>query len=156
MRSKLTVDIAAAVIYLVAANPALTGLAVHEWISLGLVLVLLVHCAIHYDWIINTLRGHVDRASRANLVLDAITLIVFIACTISGVFVSRHILPTLGFVAPGYFFWNPIHALTAKALLALLLLHVIAHWRWFTSLFARRAKNKETPDTSADQWTKPA
>jgi hypothetical protein len=159
LATDVAIDLAAAVVYLVVANPALTGLAVHEWAGLGLILVLLVHCAVHYDRIIGILRRHIDKASLANLVLDAATLVTFIACTVSGLLVSRHVLPALGFAAPGYFFWSPMHALTAKALLALLLVHVIAHWRWVAALFTRKtrgkevsdATDKEVPDATADR-----
>jgi hypothetical protein len=60
--------------------------------------------------------------------------------TVSGLMVSRHILPLFGLVAPGYFFWNPLHSISAKVLLALLLVHIVSHWRWLASLFGRHRK----------------
>lgn len=142
LNHNLIIDIIATVIYLIAANPIITGLAIHEWISLGLILVFVVHCATHYDWIVNMVRHRASAAAIANLVLDVLTLIVFMVVTVSGLLVSRHILPLFGFVAPGYFFWNPIHSIAAKILLALLLIHVVVHWKWFVSLFKQR-NNKE-------------
>ena len=44
-------------------------------------------------------------------------------------------LPALGLYADGYYFWDPLHAIAAKALLALLLVHVVAHWRWLAGFF---------------------
>ncbi|MDR1014914.1 MAG: DUF4405 domain-containing protein [Coriobacteriales bacterium] len=141
------IDLVAAAVYVVAANPAVTGLALHEWLGLGVVVVFVVHCAAHYEGISNTVRRHADRASAANLVLDAVTLVVFMVVTVSGLMVSRHILPLLGLVAPGYFFWNPVHSISAKVLLALLLVHVVVHWRWIRSMFARRKSSVDSSHT---------
>jgi hypothetical protein len=137
MRARFIIDALAAAVYLVAANPAITGLAVHEWISLGVILVFLIHCTMHYDWVVATVKKHVDKASVAHLVLDSATLIVFVVCVVSGLLVSRYLLPLLGFVAPGYFFWSPVHSLSAKMLLALLLVHLVVHGKWFAALFKK-------------------
>jgi hypothetical protein len=134
----LVIDVVALAAYLVAANPAITGLAVHEWISLGLIVVFIIHCAVHIDEILETVQRRKMNMSTANIVLDVVTLIVFMAVTVSGLLVSRHILPTFGLVSFGYFFWNPIHSIAAKLLLALLFVHVVLHWRWFTGLWKRK------------------
>jgi hypothetical protein len=59
-----------------------------------------------------------------------LTITVFMVVMISGIMVSRHVLPAFGLVAPGYFFWSPLHSLFAKLLLALLIVHVVVHARW--------------------------
>ncbi|MDR1422538.1 MAG: DUF4405 domain-containing protein [Coriobacteriales bacterium] len=143
---RLTIDILAAVLYIGAANPLITGLAVHEWLGFGLIFVFVIHCAVNYDWIITTLRRRTKDANMAHLVLDALTLIMFMTVTVSGLFVSRHILPLFGWVASGYYFWNPLHAISAKLLLALLLIHVVVHARWFVRLFARRRGTDDRDD----------
>ncbi|MDO4289622.1 MAG: hypothetical protein Q4C41_00135 [Eggerthellaceae bacterium] len=43
--------------------------------------------------------------------------------------VSGAVLPAFGLYATGYFFWNPLHAASAKVLLALLLIHVAVNVR---------------------------
>ncbi|MDR0500872.1 MAG: DUF4405 domain-containing protein, partial [Coriobacteriales bacterium] len=100
------------------------------------------HCAINLDTVIAWIRSRGTVSQRLHLLLDVITLIVFVTCTISGLLVSRHILPLCGFVAPGYFFWLPLHSLTAKMLLALLLVHVVAHLPWFAAHFSKKKKEK--------------
>jgi hypothetical protein len=135
---RLIIDFLAAVIYLVAANPLITGLALHEWLSCGLLIVFIVHCAIDLDTVFAWIRSREAGASRLHLLLDGFTLVVFMACTVSGLLVSRYILPLFGLVAPGYFFWLPLHSLTAKMLLALLLVHVAVHLPWFAARFSKR------------------
>ncbi|MEI3231991.1 MAG: DUF4405 domain-containing protein [Gordonibacter pamelaeae] len=66
-------------------------------------------------------------------------------CVVSGVLVSGAVLPALGYYAQGYYFWDPLHAVSAKVLLALLLVHVVVHARWFMR-FAMRGKDTEHAD----------
>ena len=137
-KSKLIINIIAVIIYLTAANPAITGIMIHEWISVVCIFVFIVHCAVNYDWIIATLRRRTEKVGIAHLVLDIAILVVFMLTTVSGLMVSRYILPLFDQVAPGYFFWNPLHSITAKILLALLLIHVVTHFSWFTRLFIKK------------------
>ena len=41
--------------------------------------------------------------------------------------VSATVLPAFGLFAPGYFVWDPLHAASAKVLLALVLVHAVSH-----------------------------
>jgi hypothetical protein len=140
--TNLVIDVVALLLYLAAANPGITGLLLHEYLSLALLVVFVVHCAAHYDWVLAALRRHAANADTANLVLDAVTLLVFAVVMVSGLMVSRFILPALGYVGEGYFFWNPLHSISAKVLLALLLVHVVVHWRWLASVLNRYRKKK--------------
>lgn len=59
----------------------------------------------------------------ARIVLDAALFIAIAVCVVSGVLISATVLPMFGLFAPGYFIWNPLHAASAKILLALVLVH---------------------------------
>ena len=138
-KKNFIVDLVALVVYLAAASPALTGIAVHEWLGIGVLAVLVVHCAVHADWVASVAKG--ARASswgaRANLVLDALILVAFMVVVVSGVCISGSMLPMMGLYSEGYFFWDPLHAIAAKALLALLLVHVVVHWKWLVGLMKK-------------------
>ena len=116
-RKLLAVDAACLLVYLVAASPALTGIGIHEWLGLGVLVVFFAHAAMHVDWAVEAVRS------------------AFMTVTVSGIMVSGAVLPALGLYADGYYFWDPLHAIAAKALLALLLVHVVAHWRWLAGFF---------------------
>lgn len=78
VRKAVVVDVVALVAYLAASFPSFTGVAAHEWLSIGVFVVLVVHCVQHYDWIVDTLKGFTKMKSfarRARFVLD-----VLIAC----------------------------------------------------------------------------
>lgn len=131
LRKSLIVDAVVLVIYAVAANPAVTGVGVHEWLGLGALVVIVAHTAMHVDYLADTLRHAAHRRGMrlAKLALDALLVLVFMLCCVSGLMVSGAVLPALGLYAEGYYFWDPLHAASAKLLLALLLVHVAANWK---------------------------
>lgn len=140
-RKSLAVDAACLLAYLVAANPAVTGIGVHEWVGVGVLLAFLVHVAMHVDWVVEAVKSAVARPSWArtgNLVLDALIVVAFMTVTVSGLMVSGAVLAAFGLYADGYYFWDPLHATAAKVLLALLLVHVVAHGKWLVGFFKNR------------------
>lgn len=141
----LAIDVVALVAYLVAANPALTGIGLHEWLGLGALVALFVHLLVHADWCVDALRTTLRRptwARTGNLVVDALMLVTLVVVVVSGLFVSGAVLPAFGLYAEGYYFWDPLHAIAAKALLALLLVHVVVHWKWFANVAKKGRSNR--------------
>ena len=143
-KKNLAIDVAALAVFLAVANPALTGIGVHEWLGLGMLLVFFVHALLHADWAVEALRGSIARPSwgcTGNLVLDALIVVALMAVTVSGIMVSGAVLPTFGWYAQGYYFWDPLDAMSAKALLALLLVHVVVHGKWLARVFKKGEKH---------------
>ena len=104
--------------YALVAVPALTGVGAHEWLGVAVVAALLAHCA---------RRGAAPArgaAAAGRAVLNGLIVVALAACAVSGAMVSGAVLPALGLYARGYFFWDPLHAASAKVLLALLLVHL--------------------------------
>lgn len=133
MGKNLAIDIAALIVYVVVSLPSCTGIVFHEWASVGLFILFLIHCVAHYDWVIDVAkgcRGGFSWVRQGNLLLDMIVLAVFMLVMVSGLGISGVILPSLGLVSFGYYVWGPLHSLCAKMLFALLLIHCVAHWRW--------------------------
>ena len=77
--------------------------------------------------------------------MDALIVVGFMVATVSGLMVSGTVLQVLGLYAPGYFFWDPLHAIAAKLLLALLVVHVAVHARWIVRM-ARKGKGDDELD----------
>ena len=128
--------------YLAAANPALTGVAAHEWLGLGIGLVLLVHGAQHVDFAGHLLTSRGAWRAKGRILLDAALVLSVAVVVLSGLMESGTVLPAFGFYAEGYYFWGPLHAASAKVLLALLVVHGALNlgsaWR-----LAQRARAKE-------------
>lgn len=126
-KRNLAIDLIALLVYLVVATPAITGIGLHEWLGLGVLVVFFVHIA----------AALVRKPRVGNFVLDVLILVVLAAATVSGLMVSGAVLPAVGLYAEGYYFWDPLHAISAKVLLALLLVHVAAHWKWIVAWFRK-------------------
>ena len=128
-RGRVAFDLVVLTGYLVAANPALTGIPAHEYIGLGAVVVMAAHMVASADGLLAFRRGRWGRA-----VLNGILLAALATCAVSGVMVSGDVLPALGLYTAGYHFWDPLHALSAKVLLAALVVHVVLRapmvWAW--------------------------
>ena len=147
----LAIDLFVLVVYLIAANPAITGIGVHEWLGLGVMVAFLVHCIVHVDWVGKAIIGFKNSTggARGNLILDASILLAFMIVTVSGLLISGTVLQSIGLYAEGYFFWGPLHAVAAKVLLALLLVHVVVHWKWF-ALFIKKGKGDNHAEAERD------
>ena len=133
-KRSIVADIVLTVAFLASLLPGVTTVAAHEWLGLVVTAAFLVHIAAH-------LRPSERTALRtANLVVDGLALVALAVVTVSGVLVSGAVLPAFGFFADGYFFWNPLHAASAKVLLALVIVHLALHARFISgALKASRA-----------------
>jgi hypothetical protein len=132
-RHKLTLDVASFVAYLAATNTAITGIAVHEWLCVGLAVAFAFHTTLHWDWAMRMFADFIRKLlsmSRLNFVLDILLFVVLTAVMLSGFMVSRSVLPTLGLSVPFGPSWRILHSITAKLLLLVLGAHVGLHWRW--------------------------
>ena len=120
-----------------------TGLAIHEWLGLGIGLALLLHLTLHWDWVIRTTRKLLVRGGRDRGIwlLNLALLVVMTLCVLSGVLVSQVALHQLGItVHPGPF-WMNMHDTTAKLTLILASVHVAVRWRWIVSVGRRLLGN---------------
>ncbi|MEN6299682.1 MAG: hypothetical protein ABFD51_07200, partial [Anaerolineaceae bacterium] len=54
---KLSLDILSGISTLVLLSPSLTGIPVHEWLGLAVIIPLLVHLLLNWGWIVTTTRS---------------------------------------------------------------------------------------------------
>lgn len=126
---KAALDVAAAALFAAAVLPQLTGIAAHEWLGIVVLVALLAHLAARLDALAGLCRAAARRSflALARVALDAALFLTLAVCVVPGVLVSATVLPTFGLFAPGYFAWDPLHAASAKVLLALVLVHAVSH-----------------------------
>lgn len=145
MKRMLVVDFSAFLTYALAALPSLTGVPAHEWFGLALLAPVFVHCAQHVDRVARALPRCVREARLRNcgrLALDAALLVALSTVFVSGLGMSGAVLQAFGLYAEGYYTWSPLHAAAAKALLALLLVHMAVHAGSLYNLLKRRGVAK--------------
>jgi hypothetical protein len=139
-RGKLALGATALVTYLAATNTKLTGIPIHEWLSVGVAVVIALHVALDWDYTIKVLRHFIRKLlslSRFNLIVDIALFVVFAAVMLSGFLVSRVVVPLLGMSVPFGPTWRILHSVTATLALPVLGVHVGLHWRWIVKATRR-------------------
>lgn len=132
-RTRLALDGGLFVALLVAFSPATTGISVHEWLSLAIILPALFHLIINWDWVVHALSrllGKLRAVSRANLLVDAVLFVSAVTVMLSGFMVSQSIASALGVTVVPALAWHVAHSFSAKLSIILMVVHLGLHWRW--------------------------
>jgi hypothetical protein len=153
-RTNLALDVVIAAAFLVASNPPVAGLAVHEWVGLAFAAAITAHLVLHWDWSIQATKRLLTRSRgvRLNYAVDALLFVALTASVLSGLLTSRHVLPSFGLPAEPARGWREIHSLAANASVAAIGAHLGLHWNWIALNLPRlarmRAKGTGTGNTS--------
>lgn len=118
---------AMAALFALSALPGLTGITLHEWIGLAVTAAFLGHGAVRLGRLRGCCRAAAGAMPRVHAALDGLILLAWATCAVSGLLVSATVLPAFGLYAEGYYWWDPLHAMAAKALLVLILAHAALH-----------------------------
>lgn len=117
-----------------------TGIPAHEWIGFIVIIPLLVHLILDWDWIVSVTKRMFKRTpgqTRFNYGLDWLLFVMITLSIFSGAMISVAALPALGFtfsVEPNVdLYWLPIHTLTSNLLLPLIGIHLAMHGKWIVS-----------------------
>jgi Domain of unknown function (DUF4405) len=134
------------VAYTFACSLGFTGIAIHEWLGIGLGVVLLVHLTLHWDWVIRTTRKLVSGGGRERFVwlVNLLLLVSMTLCIASGILISQVALPGLGITLPASSFWRQMHGTTATLTLILVPVHAALRWRWIAGVARRLASGAVT------------
>lgn len=137
---KLSLDILSGISTLVLLSPSLTGIPVHEWLGLAVIIPLLVHLLLNWGWIVTTTRsffGKLPGRTRINYVLNVLLFILMTAEGFTGLMISREILPLFGLSASHNFLFRSLHSQLADGLLIVLGLHLALNWKWVVTVFKK-------------------
>ena len=134
---------------------------IHTWSGIGMIFAVILHIAIHWNWItqttIRTWRVITGKrkpfAARLiyNIVLDASTAISFIICTVSGLYFLYFAQqgPAGQVILFNKITWDLIHTWSGVLMTIGAILHFALHWKWVTNItgkiFARQKKTKIDP-----------
>lgn len=153
MLKNLFIDLTALAAFFIAFEPHMTGETIHEWLSVALAGVLVVHILLHWKWVVQVTKRFVQqmRASvRLNYLVNALTFLAYVAVMLSGIMISKSVLGTFGLQGVHDQAWRMLHNLSANAALYMTALHFALHWKWvlhamrqlvtapFKPLFARK------------------
>ena len=129
------------VAYTLAYSLGFTGIATHEWLGIGLGVVLLVHLTLHWDWVIRTTQKLLRWNGRERFIwlVNLLLLVSMTLCIASGILISEVALPALGIALPASSFWRQVHGTTATLTLVLVPIHAALRWRWIVGVARRFA-----------------
>ena len=128
----------------------------HTWGGVLMIVAVIIHFAIHWDWvkmmtrrIVNAMRSRGSRLSRGaliNVVIDLAVAVSFLLCALTGVYLL--FAPSGAFQGgqnpawdPGFLFsrttWDLIHTWSGAALIIAAVIHLAIHWRWVMNVTRR-------------------
>ena len=84
-------------------------------------------CLLHWEWVVGIstrLFGGLARGVRLNYVIDLVLFVAFTAAVLSGVMMSKHVLPAFGLHASPVRAWRGIHDFSANLLVVAVAVHV--------------------------------
>ena len=155
-RSRLLLDLALLIGLLVANDPERTGLAIHEWLSITLVVPILVHLVINWEWTVQVTKRFFARllsASRLNLVVDTALFASTVAVMVSGLAVSSVVAGFFGLTSGASPLWIAVHEISATGTIVTLLVHFALHGKWFvqtlSTMFGPRPAGGRTVATGS-------
>jgi hypothetical protein len=139
-KTNLLIDFGMLAAFLVANEPRMTGENIHEWLSIGVWLVMVVHLLLHWDWIINVAKSYFVKlwhSSRLNFFVDVLLFLGFNAIMFSGLMISKSVLPSLGISVAHSGSWKQIHSVSAELTVWMVAAHFGLHWRWIVSMLKK-------------------
>jgi len=140
-KKNLLVDTSIFLAILVAMEPRFSGIAIHEWLSLSLAAAIVVHLLLHWKWIVGVGGRFFQKlwhTSRLKFVVDSLLFVDFIAVVMSGIMISRSVVPTLGLsIGQTNIEWRMLHSLSTSAVILLVGLHVALNWGWVVNTVKR-------------------
>ncbi|MCH6265512.1 MULTISPECIES: DUF4405 domain-containing protein [Neobacillus] len=144
--TKIVLDLLMAITFVLLMNPrVLDGLPFHEIAGLVIGGAILVHIGLNYRWVVNTTKKIFDpklpNKTRFSYLLNVLLLISMAGVIITGILISRVVLPSLAI--QGNHTIRELHGLSADATLAFVGLHVGVHWQWVMSICKKAFKTKE-------------
>ncbi len=132
-KKNFVIDILIFFAFLIAMEPNLSGIAIHEWLSLALAAMIIVHLLLHWDWIISVgglFFKKLWHSSRLKFFVDMLLFISVVAIMMSGIMISRIVLPTLGIDLQSGLAWRQIHSTAADISIILVGIHFALNWNW--------------------------
>lgn len=144
-RKRLVLDAILFVATLVAFFPETTGISVHEWLSLALVVPLLFHLVINWTWVVKTLGRFLEKlkaTSRLNMFVDAALFVSAVTVMLSGLLVSQVIAAAFGQTTSPSAMWVFMHSLSAKTTILFTLVHLALHANWIARILQPRKERE--------------
>lgn len=139
-KTNLLIDTGIFLAFVVAMEPRFSGIAIHEWLSVALAAAVIAHLALHWKWIVGVGARFFKKlwhTSRLKFVVDCALFVAFITLMLSGLLISKSVLPALGIQAQASQVWRMLHSASADLSMLLVGLHFALNWDWVVRMLKR-------------------
>jgi cytochrome b561 len=147
----LWLDVLLLLLFLLIQSPRITGVAAHEWLGIAIAVPLVIHMLLSWHWIISKARRLFANGSvrtRINYAINLVLFIVMVAVIVSGVLVSRVVLPWAGIQTIYDADWFELHDSASNVLFVAIGLHLAMNWGWVLAAMRRRSFTAEEAEAS--------
>ena len=120
--------------------PQTTGIPIHEWASIIILIPFFLHLTINWNWIAKNSTKFLKRQAnkkRFDYVLNWLLYVFMIIVSISGIVISESALRLFGIYFEPDRFWSIIHNISATLFMAVLGIHIALHWKWIVRTFTK-------------------
>lgn len=136
---KVLIDFGMTVLLLLLMAYERVGAAAHEWLGIGLFLLVVLHHLLNRKWSGNLLKGRYRPMRIAQTVLVALVVCAMLGSMASGIVLSRHALTFLP-VRGGASWARTMHMLCGYWGFVLMSLHLGLHWGMIVGIVSRHIK----------------
>lgn len=144
---------------------------IHSWISVVIVALVIIHILLHWRWIVETtkrVKSYVLKRQKAILerYIAAFILFILTAFQVLAGFVLWLIVPrgvgnlSATLTGTGRTFWGlqrnvwvDLHAWVAVFMVAIIVVHLIIHWRWIINMTLGKRQPRKTQGTTEAKGT---
>ena len=150
-RTKLLIDLGAFVAFLISMDPRSSGIPIHEWLTIALTGVIVVHLLLNWSWIVDVTKRLFIKSTngaRVNYVLNWLLFIDGVLIMLSGIMISESVMPFFGVTMSEAFAWRSLHDTSANLFLIILGIHLALHWNWIIVTTKRLLTRKEAQSVS--------
>lgn len=147
-QDRLAIDAVISMGILIAFVPSLTGMALHEMVSVSIIVPCLVHMIVNWDWTVHVVRNLAEKAalkSPLDLAIDVALFVSAVTVMLSGFMVSSVLLPMLGISPQGGSIWQALHSLSANATVLTAAVHLVRHREWIAVSLRELGSRKPVP-----------
>jgi len=137
---KLILDVLVFIGFLLSLDPRLTGIAIHEWITIAGTAAIILHLLLNWNWIVGLTKKFFRKTvvkARLNYLVNWLFFIDGIVVMLSGILISEVILPLFGIQPVGGHTWKNIHSVSADISVFILALHTALNWDWIVTVVKR-------------------
>lgn len=138
---KICIDISMTVILLLLMAYSLIGTQAHEWLGIGMFVLLTTHHILNLNWWKRLNKGKYTLFRTVQTILDMLILCSVLGSMISGIILSRHVFLFLK-ITSGSSWARTIHMICAYWGFVLMAVHLGLHWNMMLGMATRGIKKK--------------